>query len=119
MKAKTRKDYRAKRHARIRKHISGSAECPRMAIMVSNKHMYVQFIDDDAGVTLASASSVKESGNNVATATQLGQRAGEAAKEKGVSQFVVDRGGFRFHGCVKAIVDAAIEVGLRNTKEEK
>jgi len=58
-------------------------------------------------------------GNNVAAATELGKRAGEAAKEKGVSRFVVDRGGFRYHGRVKAIVDAAIEAGLRNTKEEK
>jgi large subunit ribosomal protein L18 len=119
MKVKTRKDARTKRHQRIRKHISGTASCPRMAVMVSNAHMYVQFIDDDAGITLASASSVKESGNDVALATELGKRAGEAAKEKGVTQFVVDRAGFRFHGRVKAIVDAAIETGLRNTKEEK
>ncbi len=119
MKAKTRTDYRASRHKRIRKKISGTAARPRMAIMVSNKHMYVQLIDDDAGTTLVSASSVGTEGNNVAAATELGKRAGEAAKEKGVSRFVVDRGGFRYHGRVKAIVDAAIEAGLRNTKEEK
>jgi large subunit ribosomal protein L18 len=119
MKTKTRKDYRLSRHRRIRKKISGTADCPRMAIMVSNKNMYVQLIDDEAEVTLASSSSVKESGNNVAVATELGQRIGEIAKEKGLSRFVVDRGGFRYHGRVKAIVDAAIEAGLRNTKEEK
>ena len=119
MKAKTRKDYRASRHQRIRKKISGTAACPRMAIMVSNKHMYVQLIDDDAGCTLVSASSVKDGANNLAVATEIGKRTGEAAKEKGLSQFVVDCGGFRYHGRVKAIVDAAIEAGLRNTKEEK
>ncbi len=90
-----------------------------MAIMVSNKHMYVQLIDDVAGATLVSASSLGSEGNDVPAATALGTRAAEAAKEKGVSQFVVDRGGFRYHGRVKAIVDAAVEAGLRNTKEEK
>ena len=119
MKSKTRTDYRASRHQRIRKKISGTADRPRMAIMVSNKHMYVQLIDDDAGTTMVSASSIGLDGNNIAAATELGKRAGEAAREKGVSQFVVDRGGFRYHGRVKAIVDAAIEAGLRNTKEEK
>jgi large subunit ribosomal protein L18 len=119
MKAKTRKDYRAARHQRIRKKISGSADCPRMATMVSNKHLYVQLIDDDAGCTLISESSLKGGGNTVEAATEVGKRAGEAAVAKGLSRFVVDRGGFRYHGCVKAIVDAAIEAGLRNTKEEK
>lgn len=119
MKAKTRKDYRASRHQRIRKKISGTAACPRMAIMVSNQHMYVQLIDDESGSTLVAADSMKVGGNNLAAATEIGKRAGEAAKEKGLCQFVVDRGGFRFHGRVKAIVDAAIEAGLRNTKEEK
>jgi large subunit ribosomal protein L18 len=90
-----------------------------MAIMVSNKHMYVQLIDDDAEVTLASLSTVKESSNNVEAATALGQKIGALAKEKGISRFVVDRGGFRYHGRVKAIVEAAIEAGLSNTKEEK
>jgi len=119
MKAKTRKDYRLSRHKRIRKRISGTADCPRMAIMVANKNMYVQLIDDDAEVTLAASSSLKESGNNIEVATRLGQQIGEAAKEKGIARIVVDRGGFRFHGRVKAIVDAALEAGLTNTKETK
>jgi large subunit ribosomal protein L18 len=119
MKSKTRKDYRISRHRRIRKRISGNAECPRMAIMVSNKHMYVQLIDDEAAATLAAASTVKESSNNLEAATALGQRVGALAKEKGISRFVVDRGGFRYHGRVRAIVEAAIEAGLSNTKEEK
>ncbi len=119
MKAKTRKDYRLSRHKRIRKKVSGTAECPRMAVMVSNKHMYVQLIDDTAEVTLATSTTVNEKGNNLETAKILGQRIGEIAKEKGLSRFVVDRGGFRYHGRVKAIVEAAIEAGLSNTKEEK
>jgi large subunit ribosomal protein L18 len=90
-----------------------------MAIMVSNKHMYVQLIDDEAAATLAAASTVKESSNNLEVATALGQRVGALAKEKGISRFVVDRGGFRYHGRVRAIVEAAIEAGLSNTKEEK
>jgi large subunit ribosomal protein L18 len=90
-----------------------------MAIMVANKNMYVQLIDDDAEVTLEAMSSLKESGNNIEAATKLGQQIGEAAKEKGFTQIVVDRGGFRFHGRVKAIVDAALEAGLTNTKETK
>ena len=87
--------------------------------MVSNKHMYVQLIDDEAAATLAAASTVKESSNNLEAATALGQRVGALAKEKGISRFVVDRGGFRYHGRVRAIVEAAIEAGLSNTKEEK
>ena len=119
MKAKTRRDYRISRHKRIRKRVSGTADCPRMAIMVANKNMYVQLIDDDAEITLVSVTSLKEDGNDVAVATKLGQQIGEVAKEKGITRIVVDRGGFRFHGRVKAIVDAALEAGLTNTKETK
>ena len=119
MKHKTRTDYRISRHKRIRKRVSGTADCPRMAIMVANKNMYVQLIDDDTETTLVSSSSLKETGNNIETATKLGQQIGEIAKDKGISRIVVDRGGFRFHGRVKAIVDAALEAGLTNTKETK
>ena len=119
MKAMTRKDYRLHRHRRIRKRVSGTAECPRMAIMVSNKHMYVQMIDDETATTLAAASTVKEKGNNKEVAKALGQKIGEIAKEKGLTRFVVDRGGYRYHGRVRAIVEAALEAGLSNTKEEK
>jgi large subunit ribosomal protein L18 len=84
-----------------------------MAIMISNKHIHVQFIDDDKGVTIAAVStSGKESKNNVATASLLGKRAVEVAKEKGITTVVVDRGGFKFHGRVKAVVDAAVKAGL-------
>lgn len=107
-----RKDQRAKRHLRIRRHVIGSAEKPRMSICVTNKHMYVQFIDDAAGNTLASATSLKEPKCNVEVATHLGAAAAEAAKAKGITKVVVDRGGFKFTGRVKAIVDAAVANGL-------
>ena len=107
-----RKDQRAKRHLRIRRRVIGSAEKPRMSICVTNKHMYVQFIDDAAGNTLAAATSLKDKNCNVEVATRLGAAAAEAAKAKGIVRVVVDRGGFKFTGRVKAIVDAAVANGL-------
>ena len=84
-----------------------------MSIMVSNKNMYVQFIDDSAGVTLASASTLgSDTRCTVDAAKELGRRAAESAIGLGVKTMVVDRGGFRFHGRVKAIVDGALEAGL-------
>ncbi len=120
MSVKSRKALRAKRHRRVRRKVSGTVECPRMAIFVSNRHMYVQFIDDAASVTMASASSAKDEGsNNVEMAGQLGVQAAKSAQEKGIACAVVDRGGFRFHGRVKQIVDSAVENGLKITKEAK
>ena len=85
-----------------------------MAICISNKHMYVQFIDDTAMHTLASTSSLKETKRcNLETAKQIAEQAASLAKEKGISTVVVDRGGFRFHGRVKQIVDAATAAGLK------
>ena len=107
-----RKDPRAKRHLRLRQRVIGSAERPRMAICVTNKHMYVQFIDDAQGHTLAQASSIKESKANLAIAKKLGAAAAEAAKAKGISRVVVDRGGHPFTGRVAAIVASAVENGL-------
>jgi len=113
MKSDSKKDRRYYRRVRIRRKISGNSARPRMAVMVSNKHIHVQFIDDDKGVTLAAVStSGKENKNNVASATLLGKRAVEVAKEKGITTVVVDRGGFKFHGRVKAVVDAAVKAGL-------
>jgi len=119
MKVKTRKELRARRHTRVRAKVSGSAECPRLSMMISTRHMYVQMIDDDAGVTLVSANSLQDGNPRVETAQALGRRLGEAAKAKGMSRFVVDRGGYRFHGRVKAIVDGVLETGLTNVKEAK
>ena len=107
-----RKEQRRKRHLRIRRRVAGTAERPRMSICVSNKHMYVQFIDDDAGRTLASASTIKETKANLETAKALGGRAAEAAKAAGITCAVVDRGGFKYAGRVAAIVEAAVAAGL-------
>jgi len=107
-----RKDQRKKRHMRLRQRVIGSAERPRMSICISNKHMYVQFIDDAAGNTLAQASSLKESKANLEVAKKLGAAAAEAAKAKGITRVVVDRGGFKFTGRVAAIVASAVENGL-------
>ncbi len=115
-----RKEQRTRRHMRIRQRIKGTAERPRMAICVSNKHMYVQFIDDVAMHTLASSSTLKEGKScNLETAKLIGVNAAEAAKANGISVVVVDRGGFAFHGRVKQIVDAAVEAGLKVTVKDK
>lgn len=123
MKSDSRQERRVLRHVRIRAKIKGTAERPRMAIMVSNKHIHVQFIDDDTGVTVASASTKgHEDKKNLASADLVGKRAVEAAREKGIKKAVVDRGGFRFTGRVKAVVDAAVKAGLvagATTTEEK
>ena len=107
-----RKDQRAKRHQRLRQRVIGTAGKPRMSLCITNKHMYVQFIDDAAGNTLASASTIKETKCNIEIAKQLGAAAAEAAKAKGVKTVVVDRGGFKFTGRIAAIVDSAVANGL-------
>lgn len=119
MKVKTRKELRTQRHSRVRAKISGSAVRPRLSLMISNRHMYVQMIDDEAGVTLVSASSLNDGNPKLETAQALGRQLGEAAKAKGLGCFVVDRGGYRFHGRVKALVDGVLEAGLTNVKEAK
>jgi len=119
MKILSRKSARISRHKRIRKRVQGTAACPRLAIMVSNRSMYAQLIDDTVGRTLASASSLKEGNPTVASAQALGERLGASAREAGIQRFVSDRGGFRFHGRVKAIVDGVLASGLSNGKEAK
>ena len=87
-----------------------------MAINISNKHMYVQFVDDRAMNTLAFVSTLKKGESrpcNLETAKWIGERAASAAKDKGISIVVVDRGGFKFHGRVKQIVDSAVAAGLK------
>jgi large subunit ribosomal protein L18 len=106
---------RLKRHRRIRGKISGTAERPRLSIFRSNKNIYAQLIDDVAGVTLASASTLDE---NVSDATKLEQAAAvgkaiaEAAKAKNISTVVFDRSGYLYHGRIQALADAARENGL-------
>ena len=112
-----RKQARAKVRRRIRKKIVGTAERPRLAVHFSNKNVYAQLIDDDAGATLASASTLLKSvgGKGKASkeaAAKVGEAVAAAAKSAKIETVIFDRGGFRFHGKVKALADAAREGGL-------
>ncbi len=104
-------------HIRIRKKISGTPTRPRLAVHFSGQHVYAQVIDDTKGITLASASTVeKESplkGCNVASATKIGAMVAERTKAKNIDAVVFDRGGFTYHGKVKALADAARQAGLK------
>ncbi len=112
----TRSEIRLRIHRRIRKKLSGTSERPRLAVFRSVAHIYAQVIDDTKGVTLASASTtekgVVETGGNVAAAKVIGQRVAQRAKEAGIGSVVFDRGGYQYHGRVKALADAAREAGL-------
>ena len=107
-----RKIQRQKRHLRLRQRVIGTAERPRMSICLTNKHMYVQFIDDPAGHTLACATALKDKHANRETAKALGAAAAEAAKAKGITKVVVDRGGNPYTGRLAVIVETAVENGL-------
>ena len=112
----SRTDARRHRHFRVRKKVHGTSIRPRLAVYRSNRHIYAQIIDDDAGFTIAAASSregrfVKES-LNVETATDIGKLVGARAKEAGIDSIVFDRGGFAYHGRVKALADGARQAGL-------
>jgi large subunit ribosomal protein L18 len=111
---------RNRRHMHIRKRISGTAETPRMAVFRSAKHIYVQLIDDVAEVTLLSTSTVEKavvaeigSKPKMEAAIIIGKVFGEKAVQSGITKIVFDRGGFRYHGRVKALADAAREAGLQ------
>ena len=114
--ARTRQAARDRRHARVRKHLSGSTERPRLAVYRSNRYIYAQVIDDVAGHTVAAASSqekdLRSKTLTVETASEVGKLVAERAKAAGVSTVVFDRGGYKFHGRVKALADAAREAGL-------
>ncbi|MEO8027009.1 MAG: 50S ribosomal protein L18 [Bryobacteraceae bacterium] len=107
---------RVRVHKRIRRRLSGATERPRLAVYRSLSHIYAQIIDDSKGHTIAAASSVEKnsakSGGNVAGAKAIGKLVAERAKEKGVTKVVFDRGGYHYHGRVKALADAAREAGL-------
>ena len=119
MRLKSRQDYRKRRHARVRRKANGTAERPRMAVSISNRYMCVQFIDDVRRVTLASASTLgSDKGHGVAAAQVLGRSSAEAALAQGIACVVVDRGGYTFNGCVKAIIEGALEAGLSAGKKE-
>ncbi|MBM7580784.1 50S ribosomal protein L18 [Jeotgalibacillus terrae] len=106
---------RKKRHARVRTTITGTESRPRLNVYRSNKHIYAQLIDDANGVTLAAASSKElglESGGNVDAAQKVGEAIATRAVEKGMKSVVFDRGGYLYHGRVKALAEAARENGL-------
>jgi large subunit ribosomal protein L18 len=116
---KSRAEIRAKKHRRLRNHISGTAERPRLAVFRSNNHMYAQIIDDTVGNTLVAASTLQkdvkaelEKTNNVDAAANLGTVIAKKALEKGITTVVFDRGGFIYQGKIKALADAAREAGL-------
>lgn len=111
-------------HTRIRRRVRGSAERPRLAIFRSLNHIYAQVIDDERAVTIASASTVEKdlrggTGGNVEAAERVGRAVAERAIAAGVEQVVFDRGGFRFHGRIKALVDAARAAGLNKNEREE
>lgn len=112
----SKNDARLKVHERIRRTLRGTGERPRLAIYRSLDHIYAQVIDDARGVTLAAASSAEKgrsNGGNIAGAKDVGRLIGERALSKGISQVAFDRGGYKYHGRVKALADAAREAGLK------
>jgi large subunit ribosomal protein L18 len=116
MAKETRAESRTRRHSRVREKIRGSARRPRLAVFRSITHIYAQLIDDDSGRTLVTASSVDATdgkGNKSERAKAVGASLGEKAKAKGIGEAVFDRGGYRYHGRVKALGDAARSAGLR------
>ena len=106
-----------RRHMRLRQTIRGTSARPRMSVCFTGRHIYVQFIDDIAGSTLAAISTLSPAAKGtkatVEGAKKIGALAAQAAKDKGITNVVFDRGGFKYHGRVKALADAAREAGLK------
>ena len=118
MKPRSKAEFRERRHLRLRKRVRGTAARPRMSVCVTNRHLYVQFINDDAQVTLAALNTQSEAveaggKSTVDVAKKLGQQAGKLALDKGIRQVVFDRGGFAYRGRIKVLADAAREAGLQ------
>lgn len=118
IKKTSRNELRKKKHLRIRNKISGTPEMPRLNVFRSAKHIYAQIIDDVNHVTLVSASTLDkdvkiENGGNLEAAKQIGKLVAERAIAKGITSVVFDRGGYLYHGRVKALADAAREAGLK------
>lgn len=119
VKKESRQKVRVKKHNRMRNRFSGTAERPRLAVFRSNNHMYAQIIDDTVGNTLVAASTVEKEvkaelkyTNNVDAAAYLGKIIAKRAMDKGITEVVFDRGGFLYHGKIKALAEAAREAGL-------
>ena len=116
---KSRTEVREKKHSRMRNHLAGTAERPRLAVFRSNNHMYAQIIDDTVGNTLVAASTLEkdvkaelDKTNNVEAASYLGTVIAKKALEKGITTVIFDRGGFIYEGKIKALAEAAREAGL-------
>ena len=118
MSGRPTRELRIRRHNRVRRRVSGSQERPRLAVFRSNEHIYAQVIDDTTGHTLVAASTVEKAlleqltGTKTAQAKIIGTAVAERAKAAGVTKVVFDRGGFKYHGRVQALADAAREAGL-------
>jgi large subunit ribosomal protein L18 len=111
----SKNQIRQRIHTRIRRRVKGTTERPRLAVFRSVKHIYAQLIDDTQGQTIAAAGSLEKSagnGGNVAGAKAIGKLVAERAQEKGIKSVVFDRGGYHYHGRVKALAEAAREAGL-------
>ncbi len=117
LKKKSRNSMREVRHSRIRKNISGTSDIPRLNVFRSNTGIYAQIIDDESKTTLVSASTLDKelgikNGSNCEAAGKVGESIAKKANEKGIKKVVFDRGGYLYHGRVKALADAARENGL-------
>ena len=116
MKVKSKAQALKRRHMRLRRKVAGTAERPRMSVHMSNAHMYVQFVDDDTGRTLAAMTSLspelREGSSNADKARKLGELAAARLLEQGIKTVIFDRGGHPYKGRVKVIADAAREAGL-------
>ncbi len=116
MARESKNEIRIRIHERLRRRVEGSSERPRLAVFRSLNHIYAQVIDDQQGHTLVAASSVEKDlrgkGGNVEGAKRIGQAVAQRAKEKGITRVVFDRGGYLYHGRVKALADAARQAGL-------
>jgi large subunit ribosomal protein L18 len=110
--SKEKRISRERRHVRVRKKLRGTGVRPRLTVFRSNKYLYVQVISDDTGRTLAAASTMGGKGN-LGAATQLGRDIAERCKQLSIAEVVFDRGGYKYHGRVRAIADAAREAGLK------
>ena len=115
IKKESKNVNRLKRHARIRKNLSGTSKVPRLNVFRSNTNIYAQIIDDTTGKTLVSASSLdmKLKGLNIEVAKQVGTEIAKRAQEKGITEVVFDRGGYQYHGKVESLANAAREAGLK------
>jgi large subunit ribosomal protein L18 len=121
MGQKSRADIRRGVHSRIRKKVSGTAERPRLAVFRSVNHIYAQIIDDNSGNTLATASTTEKAlagttGGNIEAAAKVGQAIAERAQKAGITNVVFDRGGYLYHGRVKALLDATRTAGLNKNE---